>query len=470
MDDQSDNQRGESVPGAYWLKEGTLAAILDNVSDGVLTYDHGLQITSFNQAAELITGYSRDEAVGRRCQEIFRCQECERGCALNISSCGLTPEKNYHLRLVRKDGSSRMVTVNTIPLWDEGRSPGVVVTFRDITPLVTLRSDVEERHSFHNIVARSPRMRTLFCRIREIGTVQSTVLITGESGTGKEMVAKAIHHESPRRDGPFVKVNCSAFSETLLESELFGHVRGAYTGAVADRVGRFELAQGGTLFLDEIGDVSQPIQVKLLRVLQDHEIERVGSSQTIRLDVRVIAATNRDLKRLIDEARFREDLYYRLNVIPLHLPPLRERPDDVPLLIDHLIQKLNIRLHRRVEGIATEALAVLVRYAWPGNVRQLENALEHAFVRTPGKTIALEAFPDELWRSDSGPLPSARDGRASSPSVPSMGRRSRPERDRAQLTAVLQRNEWNVTRAAQELGVNRLTVYRNMKRHGLQRP
>ncbi len=315
-----------------------------------------------------------------------------------------------------------------------------------------LRKELTKQYRFHDLVSKSPKMQQVFEFARTVAKSNSNILILGESGTGKELLARAIHNESPRANGPFVAVSCVALPETLLESELFGHEKGAFTDAITQKKGKFELAHGGTLFLDEIGDISPKLQLALLRVLEEREFTRVGGTQPIRVDVRIIAATNRDLKRAVDEGQFRDDLYYRLNVISIKIPPLRERREDIPLLAQHFVEKFNIELGKRVERISEEAMKKLMAYHWPGNVRELENVIERAMVITKGSVIR----PEEIQ------LPTEE--------TPPVEDKSLRAVERAHILRVLEENNWNVQRSAQILGIDRVTLYNKMKRYGIKRP
>ncbi len=315
-----------------------------------------------------------------------------------------------------------------------------------------LRKELTKQYRFHDLVSKSPKMQQVFEFARTVAKSNSNILILGESGTGKELLARAIHNESPRANGPFVAVSCVALPETLLESELFGHEKGAFTDAISQKKGKFELAHGGTLFLDEIGDISPKLQLALLRVLEEREFTRVGGTQPIRVDVRIIAATNRDLKRAVDEGHFRDDLYYRLNVISIKIPPLRERKEDIPLLAQHFVEKFNIELGKRVERISEEAMKKLMAYHWPGNVRELENVIERAMVITKGSVIR----PEEIQ------LPTEETPPAEDKSLRAV--------ERAHILRVLEENNWNVQRSAQILGIDRVTLYNKMKRYGIKRP
>jgi len=325
-----------------------------------------------------------------------------------------------------------------------------VETFRDLSLLKELEEEIREKYTFQDMVSRNPRMMELFRILPDIAQSDVTVLIVGESGTGKELFAHAIHKLSRRKDGPLIKVNCSALPETLLESELFGYVKGAFTDAKKDKPGRFKLAEGGTIFLDEIGDVSVAVQVKLLRVIEQKEFEPLGATYTEKVDVRIIAATNRDLEEMVKDGRFREDLYYRLNVMKVELPPLRERRDDIPLLVEHFIQKYNKKMGKEIEGVSEEAMRLLLNHTYPGNVRELENILEHAFILCKGRIILPEHLPHYLH--------------AKAPSLPAASLR---EWEREMIKEALRRSGGNITSAARELGIHRTTLWRKMKKYHL---
>ncbi len=318
-----------------------------------------------------------------------------------------------------------------------------------------LRKELAKQYQFHDLISKSPKMQKIFEFARTVAKSNSNILILGESGTGKELLARAIHNESLRAAGPFVAVSCVALPETLLESELFGHEKGAFTDAVTQKKGKFELAHGGTLFLDEIGDISPKLQLNLLRVLQEKEFTRVGGTKPIRVDVRIIAATNRDLKKAVEEGKFRDDLYYRLNVISIQIPPLRERKEDIPLLVHHFIEKFNIELGKRVEKISEEALKTLMKYDWPGNVRELENVIERAMVITKGTLIK----PEDIQISAEPSKEVRVEGED----------RSLRAVERAHIQRVLEENDWNIQRSAQILGIDRVTLYKKIKKYGLKR-
>jgi len=342
-----------------------------------------------------------------------------------------------------------------------GAFEGAVMMIRDVTRLTRLEKQIAETQQYRDIIGKSRKMQEIFILVRELAETDSTALIYGESGTGKELVAAALHHESHRAKGPFVKVNCAALSENILESELFGHVKGAFTGAVKDRAGRFEAADGGTILLDEIGDVSPRLQLRLLRVLQEREFERVGDSLPIRTNVRVIASTNQDLDRKIQLGEFRQDLYYRLNVVRIEIPPLRGRREDIPLLVDHFCRRFNRALKREITGCAPETMEVFMRYAWPGNVRELENCLERAFIVCHDSLILPRHLPQELQSFGVGRAFSA-DGSGNGDGAKTS--------DRDRIISVLQQTDWNVAKAARILRMARNTLYQKMNALQIQRP
>jgi len=455
--------------------ERKLAAILNSLGEAVITVDRDHRISHFNRAASRLVGIPPEQAEGKDCREVLRASfgPAQHDCPMGEIAEGGKPRVDVEGTLIRADG--RIVPVSASWAFFEseaGEVHGFVISFRSFEDIERIAEERKSRFPFRDIVGKSPRVRRIFDLVEAVKDTDSTVLITGESGTGKGLFARAIHELSPRREKPFVKVNAAALTETLLESEMFGHVKGAFTGAVADKVGRFEAADGGTIFLDEIGEISPALQVKLLRVLQDHEFERVGSSRTQPADVRVIAATNRELKGEMRAGRFREDLFYRLNVIPLVVPPLRERREDTPLLVDHILKRLRKRGLDRVRAVSPEAMRFLIDYPWPGNVRELENVLERGAVCARGTVLGMEDLADEV-REHSGPRPkesspvpgaervtSREGGPPRSPDDPPAG-----ERDL--LLRTLEEHRWNRGTAAAALGVDRSTLWRKMKRLGI---
>ena len=434
------------------------AVLLDSITDGVFAVDEGFRITSFNRAAAEITGVPREEAVGQHCCEVFHASICETECALRET---MKSGRSIHCRpihIVRPNGRRLPVSISTALLKDaEGKVIGGVESFRDLSVIEDLRRELTQRHTFHDIVAKSRSMQQLFDILPRVAESHATVLIEGPSGSGKELIAHAIHDLSLRAKGPLVTVNCGALPDTLLESELFGHVRGAFTDAKADHKGRFAAAEGGTIFLDEIGDVSPALQVRLLRVLQERTYEPVGSNNPRHADVRVITATNKSLRAEVEAGRFREDLYYRVKVIRVEVPPLCDRIGDIPLLAEHFIGRFN-RLHDgSITGLSDEARAALVRYRWPGNVRELENAIEHAFVLCRGPVIAPEHLPSEIGGvSVSEKIAEAPIGKTLA------------QFEAQIILAALRTNGWKRLDTARELGINKSTLWRKMKKLGIQ--
>jgi len=433
-------------------------AILDSINEGVFTVDLDWRITAFNQAAERITGVTAQQAVGSYCCDVFRASICETSCALRRTmTCG-QPVLNATAHIINQDGQRVPIRISTALLRDgEGRIAGGVETFQDLTQVEQLQKELQARYTFEDIVGRSPAMTRLFDILPQIAASSSTVLIEGPSGTGKELFARAIHNLSPRKKKPFVAVNCAALPDTLLESELFGHKAGAFTDAKRDKPGRFALAEGGTIFLDEIGDISPAMQVRLLRVLQERVVEPLGGVKPVPLDVRVIAATNRDLAKLARSGGFREDLYYRIRVIHLDLPSLAQRREDIPLLVDHAIAKFNRLQDKDIAGVSEQVLSRLMEHDYPGNVRELENIIEQAFVLCRGGMIESSHLPPEL-------RPTAGRG------VPD-GQPMRLEAiEKLFITETLDRRNGNRKMAAKDLGINVSTLYRKIKALGIETP
>jgi PAS domain S-box-containing protein len=374
--------------------------ILDSFPEGVFLVNTRWQIGYFNRTAEEITGFSQDEVLGKFCWDIFQSDLCQKNCPMRISMSTGEVILDREVEIITKDGSKKLILINTSQVKKAGNKViGGIETFHE---LVCPEADTERLEScvFANIVGVSPRMQEIIHNLPVIAASDSNVLIQGESGTGKELVARALHLHSPRKKGPFVAVNCSAIPETLLESELFGHERGAFTGAVATKLGRFELAKGGTLFLDEIGDLKPALQVKLLRVLEEKVFMRVGGTRKIPLEARIIAATNVDLKEALRQGKFRDDLYYRLFTVPIHLPPLRQKREDIPILVKHFLEKLNRRfINRRIKDVDPKVMKIFCRHPWPGNVRELEHVLEYCFVFAKGPVITERYLPrmDSAW-------------------------------------------------------------------------
>jgi PAS domain S-box-containing protein len=437
------------------------ALILDSIADGVFTVDQEGRITSFNKAAERITGFSKEEAVGQYCHEIFRSNLCFEACALKHTAETAETIVNLEVNILNRDNKEIPISISTAVVTDEsGDVVGAVETFRDLSLIKELHKEISKQYFFQDILGRSKSMLELFQILPDISQSDATVLIEGESGTGKELFATAVHNLSSRKNKPFIKVNCAALPETLLESELFGYKRGAFTDAKRDKPGRFRQAHGGTILLDEIGDMSKGTQVKLLRVLEQKEYEPLGSNKTERVDVRIIAATNRDLMEMMHRREFREDLFFRLNVIRLIIPPLRERREDIPLLLDHFIERINLKQSKQIKKVSSSALKTLFDYDFPGNVRELENIVEHATILTKGIEIQSRHLPSYLARKHE-PSPAA----ASIPEGEDMSVLENVERDL--IVRALDRHGGRTADAAKELGVHRSTLWRKIKRYGI---
>ncbi len=456
----------------YWQ------TVVNTIQDAVMIVDTDGTIVTANQAFARVTGYTAEEIVGRSCA-MLQCPTCQKDRhETNGYWCSLfrTGEVRRHRCTIRhKDGRDVPVLKNAAVLRDNtGQAIGGVETLTDISAIVdrdrkieAYRRELAAENGFHGIIGISPAMRAVFDMIANAAGSDAPVIIFGESGTGKELVARAIHDRGPRREKPYVKVNCAALAETLLESELFGHVRGAFTGAVQAREGRFEAANGGDIFLDEIGDLPMTTQVKLLRVLEEKVIERVGDNRPVPVDVRIVTATNRDLSRMVAEGRFREDLFYRINVIPLILPPLRERMEDIPLLAEAFFRRLQLKSEKTVETIAYDTMGMLMTYHWPGNVRELRSAFEYAFVACPGGSIQPQHLPPTIAQSRRCPQPSvlaAAMAQAPSPSAAATPDGLSPKET---LIAALRRSGGNQSAAARLLGVSRGTVWNRMRRYGI---
>lgn len=440
-------------------EKNKLETIFNSLLEGTFTIDLDWRITSFNKAAEGITGCTFSEAIGKKYWEVFPSENGNEDVKLKAF---IEDHQQTLLRettIFRKDGSRVLVRINSAPLMNaNGDKIGRVVTFEDISVVRNLSKHIEERFHFKNIIGRSKPMQRVFSMMENVIDTDSTVLLTGQSGTGKEIIARAIHLNSERKSEPFIAVNCTAFAETLLESELFGHEKGAFTGAIKAKPGRFELASNGTLFLDEIGDIPLSIQVKLLRVLENRQFERVGGTKTISLKARIITATHRNLEKEILNGKFREDLFYRINVINIHLPSLYERKDDIPSLVNHFMDKFNHKFKKDIHYISPNALKVISHYKWPGNIRELENAIEHAFVVCNSDAIKTEHLParlqpiiDELNLSENG----------NAPNTPLQNIELQLIKD------TLAKFDGNRSRTAASLGINKSTLWRKMKKYNL---
>ena len=431
-----------------------LESIFSSVQDTIITVDTEMNVIQANRAAEAFCGFKIQTG-----QAFSDCtKDWDQSCfeVLKETLEKRVPIQDRRTECRRSHAKKMIAMVNSSPLLDSGGNfMGAVLVIRDITRITRLEEELRERHHFHNIIGKSEKMRKIYGLLKMLANQETTVLITGESGTGKDMAAKALHYAGARASGPFVAVNCSALAESLLESELFGHVKGAFTGAEKDKIGRFEAADGGTILLDEIGDISPLIQLKLLRVLQEREFERVGESNPKKVDVRVIASTNANLQEAINMGRFRRDLYYRLNVLEIRMPPLRERYEDIPLLIEHFCGVLKRTYEKDISGVSDEVLQIFMNYPWPGNVRELENVLERGFVLCRNRTIQLEHIPAEI-----------RDYVRVNRRFPEKTTTDDPEK----ILKALEKTDWNISKAARSLGITRWTMYRRFQKYNITRP
>jgi len=430
--------------------------ILNSIADGVFTTDNDGKITFMNKAGEEITGFSNKEALGRYCFDIFRADICQSRCALKETLKTKKEIINLPATILKKGGQKVPISISTAVLKNERRQIiGGVETFRDLSAIEELKKELSQKYTLGDIISKNHLIHDIFNILPNIAESDSTVLIQGASGTGKELFAKAIHHLSRRKGKPFVKVNCGALPDTLLESELFGYVKGAFTDAKKDKPGRFALANEGTIFLDEVGDMSPSLQVKLLRVLQEKEYEPLGSTSPRKTDVRIIAATHQDLSKLVNEGKFRDDLFYRLNVVRIELPPLSQRREDIPLLIDAFVQKFNAKMGKQIMGVSDQALRLLLKYDYPGNVRELENIIEHAFVLCRGNRIDTDCLPKERTMN-----------REEIKSLRPLEEKYPFETAEAEvLEKTLKKHQGNRINAAQELGISRATLWRKIKRY-----
>ena len=430
--------------------QDNLEHVLDNLGEGIIAHDMQRRIFFFNQEAERITGYNRNEVLGKDCHEAFGRPFCGERCAFNTDSPHLADRSDYTLNVTSKNGEPRRIEMTVTAMKDgNGDFVGVLTSFRDVTDLFSLKMRAEKLTRFGRIIGRDSKMINMFSQIRDVAGYDYAVHVSGETGTGKELVATAIHEESPRAGAPFVPINCGALPEGLIETELFGHVKGAFSGAIRDKKGRFELADGGTVFLDEIAELSNNMQAKLLRFLQEGNFERVGGEQTVSVDIRIISATNKNLKEAVKLGKFRDDLYYRLNVIPVHIPPLRDRKTDIPLLIDHFLKEAAERYEKKPLKVSPKALALMLDYRWPGNIRELQNAMQFAFVKCNGKVIVPDDLPLELREMD----------------AVCVRRGPSKKLDPEGVKSALVKSGGNKAKAARLLGVGRATLYRFLGDH-----
>lgn len=432
-----------------------LEAIFRSIKDAIITVDSELRILDFNNAAKKICGFPDIGISKGKKYESFMgecCGECLAALTETIRT--KLPAERNRFECFNKNKPRHVVSAFTYPLFNiHDKFNGCVMVLRDETRLANLESDLHERQQFHNILGKSDSMQKIFSLIEVLADAPTTVLITGENGTGKGLIANALHYHRKNTKTPFVVVGCAALSDNILESELFGHVKGAFTGAVCNRVGRFQMADGGIIFLDEIGDISNAMQLRLLRVLEERVFERVGDSTPIKVNVRVIAATNQDLREKVRQGVFREDLYHRLKVMELTIPPLRERYEDIPLLVEHFIERLNMRLNKDIKSISTNVQKVFMEYEWPGNVRELYNTMESIFIICENSIITIDDLPSDLRRIG---IP---DKRAVDKETP---------KDRQSIIQALEKTDWNKAKAARVLGIHRATIYKMMKKFDIR--
>ncbi len=441
-------------------RDSCLRTILESISEGVFTIDKEWRITCFNKAAENITGFRWGEAIGKKCYEVMHANRCTSGCLLKDTIEKGKDHFDQIINIINRQGRKIPLSIRTSVLKDEkGDSIGGVVTFRDLSMIEQLRKEILNQYTFQDIISKNKEILKIFSILPDIAESESTVLIEGPSGSGKELFARAIHALSSRKDYPLVTVNCGALPDTLLESELFGYVKGAFTDAKKDKPGRFALAEKGTIFLDEVGDLPLPMQVKILRILEDKEYLPLGGTISQKADVRIIAATNRSLSEMVKGGAFREDLFYRLNVIKISLPPLSRRREDIPLLVDHFIHRLNVKHGKNILGVNPEVLDLFMTYDFPGNIRELENILEYAFILCHGFEIQLAHLPPDLLQAMNSEINLSE----ILPSGPLL------RRTEAQIIIeTLLKNKGNRKRTAQELGIDKSTLWRKMKRFGIK--
>jgi PAS domain S-box-containing protein len=444
--------------------------ILESISEGVFTVDHNWRIMTFNRAAEEITGTPRQDAIGRYCWEVFRSNMCEGACALKRTMKEGKSFVSSATYIINSRQQRVPITVSTSPLRDErGEILGGVETFRDHSLVEELRRELRGGYSVGDMVSRSRAMQKIFAILPQVAESDSTVLIEGDTGTGKELMANALHNLSGRRDQPFIAINCGALPDSLLESELFGYKAGAFTNADKDKPGLFQLAGKGTILLDEIGDTSAAFQVRLLRVLEEREFTPLGGIDKMKTETRVIAATNRDLATMVEKGEFRRDLFYRINIVRLHLPALRERMEDIPLLCDRFVEKMNALRGRAVSRVGQEAMALLLQHDFPGNIRELENIIEHAFVLCSEGEITVAHLPAYLLRRESN----AAAPQAAPPSagpLPSPIALQRQASEEEAILAALREHHYNRLAAAKALGIHKSTLFRKLKKFNIVLP
>ena len=430
--------------------------ILSSIADGVFTVDSDRIITSFNRAAEKITGIPSSQAIGKHCQDVFRSDICEYCLLKDTLETGIEAI-DRPVNIINSQGDKIPISISTAVLKnEEGIVLGAVETFRDLSTIEQLRKELSQNYSLEDIISKSPRMHKLFSILPDIAESESTVLIQGPSGSGKELFARAIHNLSPRKNGKYLVINCGTVPFQLFESELFGYVKGAFTDATSNKKGKLASAEGGTVFFDEIGELPLSTQVKLLRVLQEREYEPLGSNETVKTNIRIVAATNKDLKKLVAQAKFRDDLYFRLAVVKFELPYLKDRKEDIPYLVDHFIRKFNAKSGKKIISVSPNVMNTLMRYDFPGNIRELENITEHGFVLCRGSIIKQEHLPPEILDIN---IKSSKSFK-STPITESID-------EETQIIATLQNCDGVISKAAAELGIHRTTLWRKIKRYNI---
>ncbi|MFH2048181.1 MAG: sigma 54-interacting transcriptional regulator [bacterium] len=429
--------------------------VLSSIADGVFTVDSNRIVTSFNPAAERITGIPASKAIGRHCSDVFHSDICEH-CLLNETLKTGVEAIDRPVSIINSKGERIPISISTAVLRnDDGDVLGAVETFRDLSTIEHLRKELNKKYSIEDIISKSPEIHKLFAILPDIAESESTVLIQGPSGSGKELFAHAIHNLSPRKNEQHVIINCGTLPQQLFESELFGYTKGAFTDAKQDKAGKLSKAEGGTVFFDEIGDLPLSTQVKLLRLLQQREYEPVGSTSPIKTDIRILAATNRDLKELVAQGKFRDDLYFRLAVVKFTLPSLKERSEDIPYLVDHFIKKLNARKGKKIISVSPEVMGILLRHDYPGNIRELENIIEYGFVVCHGSIIQVEHLPVELTNNNDFKSPIFIDATTEALS------------EKNQIISILEKNAGNITRTSNDLGIHRTTLWRKIRKYDI---
>jgi len=429
--------------------------ILDSIADGVFTVDQDRKITSFNHAAERITGVPTSKAIGKKCYEVFHSDICQTGCLLEKTLKTGVQIIDVPVRIINSSDESIPISVSTAVLRDDaGEVLGAVETFRDLSAIEQLRKELKGNYTFEDIISKSPILHKIFAILPDVAESESTVLIQGPSGSGKELLARAVHNLSPRKERPYVVINCGTLPPQLFESEIFGYMKGAFTDAKRDKHGKLFGAEGGTVFFDEIGELPLSTQVKLLRLLQNREYEPLGDTKVVHADIRIVAATNKDLKELVAQGRFRDDLYFRVAVLKLELPPLRNRREDIPYLVEHFIHRFNAKKGKNILGVSPEVMNILLRHDFPGNIRELENIIEYGFAVCKGRIIEIEHLPAELAPSSDDTISPVDDA---------------PEQldEPARIRQALRKHDGNITRASSELGMHRTTLWRKMKRYNI---